>query len=130
MGQSTPIGEKTVLVVEDEALLRFDIVDFFAERGWRVFEAGNAEEAIALLYRHGEIRVVLTDVQMPGGMDGLKLAHYVCDRFPPTLLFVVSGEGPVMREALPARATFLPKPFDLNRVLRQIDGSGIAIPRT
>lgn len=130
MGQSTPIGEKTVLVVEDEALLRFDIVDFFAERGWRVFEAGNAEEAIALLDRHGEIRVVLTDVQMPGGMDGLKLAHYVRDRFPPTLLFVVSGEAPVMREALPARATFLPKPFDLNRVLRQIDGSGIAIPRT
>ena len=130
MSQSTPIGEKTVLVVEDEARLRFDIVDFFAERGGRVFEAGNAEEAIALLYRHGEIRVVLTDVQMPGGMDGLKLAHYVRDRFPPTLLFVVSGEAPVMREALPARATFLPKPFDLNRVLRQIDGSGIAIPRT
>jgi CheY-like chemotaxis protein len=130
LGQSAPFGEKTVLVVEDEALLRFDIVDFFEERGWRVFDAASAEEAIALLDRHGEIRVVLTDVQMPGDMDGLKLAHYVRDRFPPTLLFVVSGEAPVSREALPARATFLPKPFDLHRVLRQIDQSGVSLPRT
>ncbi|MFC6790685.1 response regulator [Methylobacterium komagatae] len=130
MGQSTPIGSKTVLVVEDEALLRFDIVDFFEERGWRVFEAGNSEEAIAILDRHGEIRVVLTDVQMPGDMDGLKLAHYVRERFPPTLLFVVSDQAPVTREALPARATFLPKPFDLHRVLRQIDRSEVHVPRT
>ena len=117
-------------MVEDEALLRFDIVAFFEERGWRVFEAGNAEEAIALLDRHGEIRVVLTDVQMPGDMDGLKLAHYVRERFPPTLLFVVSGHAPISREALPDRATFLPKPFDLHRVLRQIDRSEVYIPRT
>lgn len=116
-------------MVEDEALLRFDIVDFFEERDWRVFEAGNADEAIALLDRHGEIRVVLTDVQMPGDMDGLKLAHYIRERFPPTLLFVVSGEAPVTPEALPARATFLPKPFDLHRVLRQIDRSGISLAR-
>lgn len=130
MGQSTPIGSKTVLVVEDEALLRFDVAAFFEERGWRVFEAGNAEEAVELLDRHGEIRVVLTDVQMPGDMDGLRLAHYVRERFPPTLLFVVSGHAPVSREALPARATFLPKPFDLHRVLRQIDRSEVSIPRT
>lgn len=125
MGQSTPIGSKTVLIVEDEALLRFDIVEFFEERGWRVFEAGNSEEAIAILDQHGEIRVVLTDVQMPGDMDGLKLAHYVRERFPPTLLFVVSDQAPVTRDALPARATFLPKPFDLHRVMRQIDRSEV-----
>ncbi|MET7242311.1 response regulator [Methylobacterium sp. EM32] len=122
MGQSTPVGTKTVPVVEDEALLRFDIVAFFEERDWRVFEAGNAEEAIALLDRYGEIRVVLTDVWMPGDMDGLKLRG----RFPPTLLSVVSGHAPVARQALPARATFLPKPFDLHQVLRQIDRSGAA----
>ncbi|TNC11985.1 response regulator [Methylobacterium terricola] len=125
MGQSTPIGTKTILVVEDEALLRFDVIDFFEDRGWRVYEAENAEQAIALLDRHGEIRVVLTDVQMPGAMDGLKLAHYVRDRFPPTLLFVVSGQAPPSATALPARATFLPKPFDLNRVLRQIERSPV-----
>jgi len=121
LGQSTPIGTKVVLIVEDEALLRFDMVAFFEDRGWRVFEAENAEQALALLDRHGDIRVVLTDVQMPGGMDGVRLAHFVRERLPATQLFVVSGHAPVAPEALPPRATFLPKPFDLNRVLRQIE---------
>jgi CheY-like chemotaxis protein len=52
--------------------------------------------------------VVLTDVQMPGSMDGVKLAHYVRERFPPTVLFVVSGNAPIPAHELPARATFLP----------------------
>lgn len=126
MGQSTPIGGTTILVVEDEALVRFDIVAFFEDRGWRVFEAENADQAIELLDRHSGIRVVLTDVQMPGEMDGLKLAHYVRERFPPTILFVTSGQAPIAAEALPMRATFIPKPFDLHRVLRQIERSPVA----
>ena len=125
LGQRTPIGSKTILVVEDEALVRFDMTDFFEDRGWQVYEAENAEQAIALLDRHGEIRVLLTDVQMPGAMDGLRLAHYVRERFPPALLFVVSGQAPPSPQALPARATFLPKPFDLHHVLRQIDRSPV-----
>ncbi|WP_342154357.1 response regulator [Methylorubrum sp. SB2] len=125
MGQSTPIGSNTILIVEDEALLRFDMIEFFEDRGWRVYEAERAEQAIALLDRHQNIRVVLTDVQMPGSMDGLKLAHYVRERFPPTLLFVVSGHAPLSANALPARATFIPKPFDLHHVLRQIERSPV-----
>lgn len=121
MGQSTPIGSKTILIVEDEALVRFDLVDFFSHADWRVFDAENADEAIAILDAHKEIRVVLTDVQMPGSMDGVKLAHYVRERFPPTVLFVVSGNAPIPEHKLPARATFLPKPFDPHRLLRQIE---------
>lgn len=121
MGQSTPIGSKTILIVEDEALVRFDLADFFTHADWRVFEAENADEAIAILDGHKEIRVVLTDVQMPGSIDGVKLAHYVRDRFPPTVLFVVSGNAPIPSSQLPARATFLPKPFDPHRLLRQIE---------
>ncbi|WP_242122014.1 response regulator [Sphingomonas lacusdianchii] len=121
MGQSTPIGSKTILIVEDEALVRFDLVDFFTHAKWRVFEAENADAAIAILDQHQEIRVVLTDVQMPGSMDGVKLAHYVRDRFPPTVLFVVSGNAPIPESELPAQATFLPKPFDPHRLLRQIE---------
>lgn len=116
-----PIGSKTILIVEDEALVRFDLVDFFAHAGWRVFDAENADEAIRLLDAHDEIRVVLTDVQMPGSMDGVKLAHYVRERFPPAVLFVVSGNVPIPKSELPARATFLPKPFDPHRLLRQIE---------
>lgn len=121
MGQSTPIGSKTILIVEDEALVRFDLVDFFTHAKWRVFEAENADEAIAILDRQKEIRVVLTDVQMPGSMDGVKLAHYVRERFPPTVLFVVSGNAPIPVNELPAQATFLPKPFDPHRLLRQLE---------
>lgn len=116
-----PIGSKTILIVEDEALVRFDLVDFFTDAGWRVFDAENADEAIAILDRHKEIRVVMTDVQMPGSMDGIKLAHYVRERFPPTVLVVVSGNVPLQEHELPERTTFLPKPFDPKRLLSQID---------
>lgn len=118
-----PIGSKTILIVEDEALVRFDLVDFFTDAGWRVFDAQDADQAIPILDRHKEIRVVLTDVQMPGSMDGLKLAHYIRERFPPTVLFVVSGNVPLREEQLPAHTTFLAKPFDPHRLLRQIEGS-------
>lgn len=121
MGQSTPIGSKTILIVEDEPLVRFDLIDLFENAGWRVFDAGNADEAIAILDGHKEIRAVLTDVQMPGSMDGVKLAHYVRDRFPPTVLFVVSGNVPIPQHELPVRTTFLSKPFDHHRLLRQME---------
>jgi CheY-like chemotaxis protein len=121
VGQSTPIGTRTILIVEDEALVRFDLVDLFEAAGWRVFEAANADEAIALLDKHKEVRVVLTDVQMPGSIDGIRLAHYVRERFPPTVLFVVSGHVAVPAEELPERTTFLTKPFDPHRLLRQIE---------
>lgn len=123
MGQSTPIGSKTILIVEDEALIRFDLVDFFEAAGWRVFDAENAEDAISILAQHKEVRAVLTDVQMPGSMDGLKLAHYVRDRFPPTVLFVASGNLRIPENELPLRTTFLPKPFDQNRLLKQLEAN-------
>jgi CheY-like chemotaxis protein len=64
-----------VLIVEDEFLLRLDAADFFGDAGFKVYEASNADEAIALLELHDDIRAVFTDINMPGSMDGLKLAH-------------------------------------------------------
>ncbi len=93
MGQSKPIGSNTILIVEAEAIVRFDIVAFFEERGWRVFEAEDAEQAMAILDDRSDIRVVLIDATISGHMDEVKLAHYVRERFPPTLLFVVSGKA-------------------------------------
>ncbi|MBO9723809.1 response regulator [Novosphingobium sp.] len=121
MGESHPIGTKTILIVDDEALLRFDLVDFFEAAGWRVFDAEDADQAIIILEERKEIRVVLTDVQMPGSLDGLKLAHYIRDRFPPTILYIASGHVPLREDELPAHATFLPKPFDPNRLLCQLE---------
>ena len=68
---------RAVLVVEDEPLLRLDIVENFMAAGFRAFEAASALEAIEILQSHPEIRAVFTDVEMPGTMDGIELAHVV-----------------------------------------------------
>ena len=112
---------KSILVVDDEALIRLNLIDFFAEEGFDVFEASNALEAIATLERHNSIRIVLTDVQMPGSMDGVKLAHYVRDRFPPTLLVIASGAVKLTPEEIPSRTMFVAKPFDPRFVLEEIE---------
>lgn len=120
MGQSKPINH-TILLVEDEAIIRFELADFFADAGYTVFEASSAAEAISLLEREKSIRVVLTDIQLPGSMDGLKLAHYVRDRYPPTVLLVTSGAAYIPPDALPINSQFIAKPFDPARMLRQIE---------
>ena len=83
--------QRAVLVVEDEPLVWLDLATRLADTGYLVFEASSAAEAIAILERHPQIRVVFTDIQMPGDMDGLALAHYVRDRWPPTIIVVSSG---------------------------------------
>src|SRR5688572_5317424 len=85
--------QRAVLVVEDEPLVRLDLETRLADTGYLVFEASSAAEAIAILERHPQIRVVFTDIQMPGDMDGLALARYVRDRWPPTIIVVSSGRG-------------------------------------
>jgi CheY-like chemotaxis protein len=72
----------SVLVVEDEHLIRMDTASSLEAVGFIVYEAGNAAEAIRCLELHNEIRLIFTDVQMPGSMDGIALAHYVRDRWP------------------------------------------------
>ena len=73
-----------VLIVEDEPFLRFDIVETFLGAGFHTFEAASALEAIKVLENHPEIRAVFTDVEMPGTMDGIQLAHVIRKRWPPT----------------------------------------------
>jgi CheY-like chemotaxis protein len=80
-----------VLIVEDEFLLRMDAIEMIEGAGFEAIEAGNAEEAIAILERRSDIRVVFTDVQMPGSMDGLKLAAAVRGRWPPIQIIATSG---------------------------------------
>lgn len=121
MGQSEPFAKHTILIVEDEAIIRFELADFFNDAGYAVFEASDADEAIAIMKRESSIRIVLTDIQLPGSMDGLKLAHYVRDRYPPTVLLVTSGMAHVSANDLPADSQFIAKPFDPSRLLQQIE---------
>lgn len=121
MAQSIPVDTGTILIVEDEAIVRFELVDLFEEAGYRVFEAQDADQAIGVLQREREIHIVLTDVQMPGSMDGLRLAHHIRERYPPTLLLVMSGARPIAESELPEHSAFVAKPFDPRRLLGQID---------
>lgn len=85
------MSKLVVLIVEDEPLLRMDAVDFIEEAGFEVIEAAHAEEAIAILKARRDIAVVFTDIEMPGSMDGMKLAHVVRLGWPPILIVVASG---------------------------------------
>lgn len=111
------------MIVEDDAFIRFDLVDFFQYEGFTVFEAENADDAIVILEGEPAIAIVLTDIQMPGSMDGVKLAHYIRDRFPPTFLIVASGMIRPTPAELPAGAMFIPKPFDPRLVLNAIQNA-------
>lgn len=80
----------SVLVVDDEPMIRMDITGQLIEEGFRVFEAGKADEAIALIGTEPSIHILFTDTDMPGSMDGLRLAAAVHRRWPPVKIVVTS----------------------------------------
>lgn len=100
-----------VLVVEDDVFIRLDVIDILEDAGFDVLEAGNADEAIRVLESRSGIDAVLTDIEMPGSMDGIRLAHVVRDRWPPVHLVVASGHELPPTSQLPDGARFLSKPF-------------------
>jgi CheY-like chemotaxis protein len=113
----------TVLVVDDESFVRMDLVDMLEAVGFRTREASSAAEAIEILEQGSEIRVVFTDIQMPGFMDGLALSHYVRKRWPPTVIVVCSGNQTPNPGELPSNANFIAKPFgahELSGVLKKV----------
>lgn len=112
------VGTKrpVVLIVEDEFLLRLDAVDMIAAAGFEAIEAANADAAIEILEARRDIAVVFTDIQMPGSMDGLKLARAVRGRWPPIKIVATSGHVNVAETDLPEGGRFLPKPYSPTQV--------------
>jgi CheY-like chemotaxis protein len=100
-----------VLIVEDEFLIRMNAVDMVKSAGFEVVEAESADEAIIILEDRPDITVVFTDVQMPGSMDGLKLAAAIRGRWPPIKIVATSGLRDIGEDDLPAGSRFLPKPY-------------------
>jgi len=112
-----------VLVVEDEPLLLWDAVDLVEDAGFKAYAASNADEAIRLLEQHPDIRVLFTDVDMPGSMDGLKLARAVRDRWPPVTIIIASGHQKLCQGDLPENGLFFSKPYppaSIVRALREV----------
>ena len=100
-----------VLVVEDEMLLRMRAVDMVEDAGYTAVEAVDADQAIAILESRSDIALLFTDIQMPGEMDGLGLAHAVHERWPPIKIILVSGQLKLTRTDIPADSRFFGKPF-------------------
>ena len=122
MGPSVP-KRPVVLIVEDEFLLRMNAVEMINAAGFEVVEAGDADHAIEILEARRDITVVFTDIQMPGSMDGLKLARAVRGRWPPIKIVATSGLVDVGEKDLPEGGRFLPKPYHaevLADVLREL----------
>lgn len=104
-----------VLIVEDEPLLLMLASEVVEDAGLQPVTARNADDAIVLLEQEPDIRVLMTDIDMPGSMDGLKLAAAVRDRWPPVQIVVVSGKQRPPLSDLPSQSVFLPKPYDVYR---------------
>jgi CheY-like chemotaxis protein len=101
-----------VLIVEDEMLLRMRAVDMVEDAGFTSVEAVDADEAIAILEARSDIALLLTDIQMPGTMDGLELAHTVQRRWPPIKIILVSGQLKLPEIDIPLDSRFFGKPLD------------------
>ena len=91
-----------VLVVEDEVLLRWTAVAIIEEAGFDVVEAGTGIEAISVLEKRDDIRTVFTDVEMPGSINGIQLAHLISTRWPPIGIIATSGHFRLREDDLPA----------------------------
>ena len=100
-----------VLVVEDDFLSRLHAVSLVEDAGYIAVEASNADEAITILEARKDIRIVFTDIDMPGSMDGLKLAHAIRERWPPIELILTSGHFDLSDDKIPERGRFFPKPY-------------------
>jgi len=104
-------SRQVVLIVEDESLVRMTAVDMIEEAGFDVLEATNADEAILLLEARPDITVVFTDIEMPGSMDGLRLAQAIRGRWPPIKIIATSGRYVIGDGELPSGGLFLAKPY-------------------
>lgn len=105
-----------VLVVEDDFLIRSHAAEMIADAGYDVVEAGTADEAISILQVRPDIHVIFTDIQMPGSMDGLELAHFVRGRWPQIKIIATSGHFRLQDGDLPDGGIFVPKPYTFDRV--------------
>ena len=109
-----------VLVVDDEAILRFIVSDVLADSGFEVLEAEDARAALKVLAEHPDVRVLFTDINMPGALDGLDLARETHARWPSIKLIVTSGRPKPADRAIPDDGRFVAKPYSPESLVGEI----------
>ena len=115
-----PVSKPIVLVVEDEIILRMRAVDIVEDAGFVPIEAASADQAFQILESRDDISLLFTDIQMPGSMDGLKLAHAVRTRWPHIKIILVSGQVAVTDADKPIDSKFFPKPLEIHQMVLEI----------
>ena len=111
------VKRSVVLIVEDDFLIRMGAAEMIEAAGFVIIEAANADEAIEILEVCLDITVVFTDIQMPGSMDGLKLAAAIRRRWPPIKIVATSGIVNVRKVDLPEGGRFLSKPYSAAEIV-------------
>jgi CheY-like chemotaxis protein len=114
----TPVPN--VLVVEDEMILRMRAVDIVEDAGFCPVEAVNADEAMSILESRSDISLLFTDIQMPGSIDGLKLAHAVHERWPSIKIILVSGQVKPSDAETPEDSRFFGKPPSVEQMITEL----------
>jgi CheY-like chemotaxis protein len=110
----------TILTVEDESLISEYLGRILEDAGYQVIATANADEAIAVLESRADIRVIITDINMPGTMDGLRLAAAVRDRWPPIKIIITTGKGAPKSDEMPTDSHFLAKPYVPDKILAAV----------
>jgi two-component system, response regulator PdtaR len=111
----------TILVVEDDALLRMVAADTLEENGFTVVEAANADAALKLLETRDDVRLLFTDIQMPGSCDDMDLARQVHARWPNILLVITSGQIKPTEAEIPDHGHFIGKPYRAKELLGEVN---------
>jgi CheY-like chemotaxis protein len=118
LGQEAEI-DRTILVVEDEVLVRMMITDQLRNAGYTVFEAADADEALELLAHTVAITMIISDIQVPGSVDGVALARVVRSKYPAIRIFLTSGHSHVGDGV--DHDGFFPKPYNVATIIRRIE---------
>ena len=121
MGESLDYRRYAVLVVEDDPMLLMEAMELVEDAGLSAYGARNADAAIGLLERHPDIRVLFSDVEMPGSMDGLKLARAVRNRWPPVIIIMTSGRAKLTAGDMPENGMFFAKPYPPAEIVKTLN---------
>ncbi|HEY5072537.1 MAG TPA: response regulator [Caulobacteraceae bacterium] len=111
---------QTVLVVEDDGVVRLDAVETLRDAGFEVIEADGAEQALEVVAARDDIDLLFTDINMPGRIDGVELARRVHRRHPAILLLLTSGETRLKPSQIPDSGAFIAKPYSPQTVTRTV----------
>ena len=110
----------SILIVEDDVLASEYLEFVLEEAGYEAIPAGSSEEAIAVLEHRDDVHLVVTDINLPGGLNGLQLAGLVRSRWPSINVIVVTGYGPPKSEDIPSGSLFIPKPYSAQKMVEAV----------